>query len=177
MAKRSHSEPLRDGRDALSTPKAFALGSSGLVALEAFEDSISRFKDALRTAKDTRTLVQYEERALEALGNVEDAMAPQFPFEIPPKYARLPRLMGRATVECELRLNGSGRAKRGLLTLVLDGYNAPLTAGNFMVFALFAVVGGCHGPDLRPQLCASIRACRIGQTKVSGGGGGTAWWS
>lgn len=47
----------------------------------------------------------------------------EFPFQIPSEYDGLPRLLGRATVELE--------TTAGSMTAVLDGYSAPLTAGNF----------------------------------------------
>ena len=61
---------------------------------------------------------------------------PGFPFDIPAPYDTLPALKGRAEVEMTFKL-AEGRAsnpnqKRGSLTVVLDGYNAPVSAGNFV---------------------------------------------
>ncbi|MEM9214595.1 MAG: peptidylprolyl isomerase [Cyanobacteria bacterium P01_F01_bin.150] len=61
---------------------------------------------------------------LEAIGRIEELMVTEFPFEIPEEYDALPRLLGRATVEME--------TDYGKTTIVLDGYSAPLTAGNFV---------------------------------------------
>jgi peptidylprolyl isomerase len=47
-----------------------------------------------------------------------------FPFEIPAEFSDLPRLLGRSTVQL--------RTSKGDLTAVVDGYNAPLTAGAFV---------------------------------------------
>jgi peptidylprolyl isomerase len=47
----------------------------------------------------------------------------ELPFQIPSEYDGLPRLLGRATVELD--------TTAGSMTVVLDGYSAPLTAGNF----------------------------------------------
>ena len=47
-----------------------------------------------------------------------------FPFEVPEKYANLPQLLGRAIVEM--------KTNKGDLTIVVDGYNAPINAGNFV---------------------------------------------
>eukprot|EP00850_Spirogloea_muscicola_P020236 SM000210S06750 [mRNA] locus=s210:86195:90363:- [translate_table: standard] len=66
--------------------------------------------------------------------------APGLPFSIPTKYADMPRLAGRATVEFTLVKadggaftvpEGGGQRDTGTLEVVLDGYSAPLTAGNF----------------------------------------------
>jgi hypothetical protein len=65
---------------------------------------------------------------------------PGFPFDIPAPYDTLPALKGRAEVEMTFKL-AEGRAsnpnqKRGTLTVVLDGYNAPVSAGNFVDLVL-----------------------------------------
>jgi len=51
----------------------------------------------------------------------------------------MPRLQGRATVECIIvkkqggfRLTDGSTSSEAILTIVLDGYHAPLTSGNFL---------------------------------------------
>ena len=51
-------------------------------------------------------------------------MVKEFPFEVPAEYSNLPQLKGRATIEI--------KTNKGDLTLVVDGYSAPVTAGNFV---------------------------------------------
>ncbi|WP_071516770.1 peptidylprolyl isomerase [Geitlerinema sp. PCC 9228] len=58
------------------------------------------------------------------LGDLEELMVDEFPFEVPEEYSDLPQLQGRATIEME--------TNKGNLTLVVDGYSAPITAGNFV---------------------------------------------
>ena len=62
--------------------------------------------------------------ALATIGDAEDLLVGPFPFEIPAEFADLPRLLGRATVQLT--------TTKGDLTAVVDGYNAPLTAGAFV---------------------------------------------
>ena len=62
--------------------------------------------------------------ALATVGEMEALLVGSFPFEIPAEFAALPRLLGRATVAIE--------TTKGPLTAVVDGYNAPLTAGAFV---------------------------------------------
>ena len=62
--------------------------------------------------------------ALETIGAAEALLVGPFPFAIPAEYDDLPRLLGRATVQVS--------TTRGDLTAVVDGYNAPLTAGAFV---------------------------------------------
>ncbi|MGC9505310.1 peptidylprolyl isomerase [Baaleninema sp.] len=61
---------------------------------------------------------------LDTLGEFEELMVDGFPFEVPEDYADLPQLKGRATVEMT--------TAQGTVTLIADGYNAPVTAGNFV---------------------------------------------
>jgi peptidylprolyl isomerase len=51
-------------------------------------------------------------------------MVQGFPFEVPEQYSNLPQLKGRATVEI--------KTNKGQVTVVVDGYSAPVTAGNFV---------------------------------------------
>jgi peptidylprolyl isomerase len=62
--------------------------------------------------------------ALATIGQAEDLLVGPFPFEIPTEFAALPRLLGRATVQLT--------TTKGDLIAVVDGYNAPLTAGAFV---------------------------------------------
>lgn len=68
----------------------------------------------------------FEERAqvLSLIGQIEQLMVgDDLPFAIPSEYGDLPYLKGRATIVLE--------TNQGDITVVVDGYNAPLTAGNF----------------------------------------------
>lgn len=61
---------------------------------------------------------------LTLVGSLEAAMVTQFPFEVPEEYSHLPQLKGRATVVLE--------TTQGPITITVDGYSAPVTAGNFV---------------------------------------------
>ncbi|HEY9622812.1 MAG TPA: peptidylprolyl isomerase [Crinalium sp.] len=61
---------------------------------------------------------------LNKVGALEALMVKQFPYEVPEEYSHLPQLKGRATVEMT--------TSKGNLTMVVDGYSAPVTAGNFV---------------------------------------------
>lgn len=80
-----------------------------------------------------RTYVEEQNRAalwpkraelLEMVGQLEELMVEKFPFAVPEEYSNLPQLKGRATIAVE--------TEQGNLTLVVDGYSAPITAGNFV---------------------------------------------
>ncbi|MBE7383313.1 MAG: peptidylprolyl isomerase [Leptolyngbya sp. SIO1E4] len=55
---------------------------------------------------------------------IEEMMVAGFPFEVPEEYNTLPQLKGRAAIEFE--------TTKGNLLAVVDGYSAPVTAGNFV---------------------------------------------
>jgi len=76
------------------------------------------------SSQDRDAFVEARRRALGAIGSAEDLLVKEFPFAIPAEYDDLPRLLGRATV----RLSTT----KGDLITVVDGFNAPLTAGAFV---------------------------------------------
>lgn len=75
-------------------------------------------------AKDKEKIWQSRAQVLDLVGQLEDLMVQKFPFEVPQEYSNLPQLKGRATVEMN--------TNKGTITLVVDGYSAPVTAGNFV---------------------------------------------
>jgi len=74
----------------------------------------SKGKEEARAAYD---------RLIEELGSLENHWVGAFPYAIPAEYADKPQLLGRAEVE----LNTTA----GRMVITLDGYSAPITAGNF----------------------------------------------
>lgn len=83
--------------------------------------------DDLRKAVDAKDKEQIwlgRSKLLNLVSQLEDSMVKEFPFEVPAEYSNLPHLKGRATVEM--------KTNKGTLTLVVDGYSAPVTAGNFV---------------------------------------------
>jgi peptidylprolyl isomerase len=74
--------------------------------------------------QDRDVILSSRRQALAAIGAVEALAVQEFPFTIPAEFNDLPRLLGRATVEI--------RTSKGPMTAVVDGYNAPLTAGAFI---------------------------------------------
>jgi peptidylprolyl isomerase len=63
-------------------------------------------------------------QALSTIGEAEALLVGDFPYGIPSEFDALPRLLGRATVTIS--------TSKGDLTAVVDGFNAPLTAGAFV---------------------------------------------
>lgn len=86
------------------------------------KDSIATIRTALEV-KDRDAILAERETILDGVGQLEQMMVAEFPFEVPSEYSNLPQLKGRATVEFV--------TTKGNMTVVLDGYSAPVTAGNF----------------------------------------------
>jgi peptidylprolyl isomerase len=78
----------------------------------------------LAQAKDKEKVKEKRADLLNLVGELEELMVEGFPFEVPEQYSNLPQLKGRATVEV--------KTNKGTVTLVVDGYSAPVTAGNFV---------------------------------------------
>jgi cyclophilin family peptidyl-prolyl cis-trans isomerase len=110
---------------------------SSLAALSARLESVATAVGA----QDADAVSQRTSAALGEVATLEMLQAPGLVFLLPQQYAARPRLLGRAEVELRVERrgggsftagrDGSGPQRSGSLRLVLDGYNAPLTAGNF----------------------------------------------
>ena len=86
-------------------------------------EEITAIRSAVE-AKDKENIWTERSQLLKQVGVLERLMVTDFPFEVPSEYSNLPQLKGRATVEMT--------TNKGTLTLVVDGYSAPVTAGNFV---------------------------------------------
>lgn len=75
-------------------------------------------------AKDGEQVQIQRRQLLNQVGEIEEMMVTGFPFTVPPEYSHLAQLKGRATIEL--------KTNKGKITMVVDGYSAPVTAGNFV---------------------------------------------
>ncbi len=94
---------------------------------ESLIDELQASINDLRQAADSKDKEQLwigRAKALNLVSTLEELMVQEFPYEVPAEYSNLPQLKGRATVEME--------TNKGNLTVVVDGYSAPVTAGNFV---------------------------------------------
>jgi peptidylprolyl isomerase len=104
-----------------SVPEANKPQAEALIA--ELKSGVSSLEEAAKT-KDKEQILAKRADLLNLVGDLEDLMVQGFPFEVPKEYSNLPQLKGRATVEM--------KTTKGTITLVVDGYNAPVTAGNFV---------------------------------------------
>ncbi|KAK4531896.1 hypothetical protein CCYA_CCYA10G2753 [Cyanidiococcus yangmingshanensis] len=110
-----------------------------LGTMQSMIESLQSFVDA----KDGEKFESLARDTLRQVGLLEELSVKEFPFQVPEEYSHLPQLLGRGTVEIILRKSGeNGSPKqfdidgnlydKARLVLVIDGYSAPVTGGNFM---------------------------------------------
>ena len=121
---------VRRSQTLLSTRRAAILASlpsDGQSQAEGLLDQLEQLLQTLSASAESSNRDAFladRRAALSTVGELEALLVGAFPFEIPTEFAALPRLLGRATVAVE--------TTKGPLTAVVDGYNAPLTAGAFV---------------------------------------------
>jgi len=121
---------VRRSQTLLSTRRAAILASlpsDGQSQAEGLLDQLEQQLQTLSASAESSNRDAFladRRAALSTVGELEALLVGAFPFEIPTEFAALPRLLGRATVAVE--------TTKGPLTAVVDGYNAPLTAGAFV---------------------------------------------
>jgi peptidylprolyl isomerase len=104
-----------------SVPEANKPQAEALIS--ELKSGVTSLEEAAKT-KDKEQILTKRANLLNLVGDLEDLMVQGFPFEVPKEYSNLPQLKGRATVEM--------KTTKGTITLVVDGYSAPVTAGNFV---------------------------------------------
>ncbi|MCU0533780.1 MAG: peptidylprolyl isomerase [Hydrococcus sp. Prado102] len=87
------------------------------------KDDLIKLQDAVK-AQDKENVWAIRRALLNNVTDLEELMVQGFPFEIPAEYSNLPQLKGRATVDVE--------TTQGTMTIVVDGYSAPINGGNFV---------------------------------------------
>ncbi|GJT83118.1 peptidyl-prolyl cis-trans isomerase CYP38, chloroplastic [Tanacetum coccineum] len=77
-------------------------------------------------------VIPKQKELLQYVGGVEEDMVDGFPYEVPEEYQNMPLLKGRATVDMKVKVKDNPNLEECVFRIVLDGYNAPVTAGNFI---------------------------------------------
>eukprot|EP00898_Chlorokybus_atmophyticus_P003635 jgi/Chlat1/4272/Chrsp29S04375 len=124
---------LKSARNTILADVAPAKKNEASQSLDALTQSCQNLLSVLET-KNKEKVLAAQNQALLIVGSIEDDMVKGAPFEVPPQYVNMPILKGRATMEMVLRLNSNPEnpGTKATLTIIVDGYNAPLTAGNFV---------------------------------------------
>jgi peptidylprolyl isomerase len=91
--------------------------------IDGLNTDIVKLREAVE-AKDKDSILSDRSQLLGKVGELQELMVKEFPFTVPAKYSYLPQLKGRATVDF--------KTSKGDITVIVDGYSAPVTAGNFV---------------------------------------------
>jgi peptidylprolyl isomerase len=91
--------------------------------VEAIQQQLLQLEEAVQQQDKSLTWTE-RRKTLRLIGELEESMVGDFAIAIPAEYKNLPYLKGRATIDMQ--------TDKGDLTLIVDGYNAPITAGNFV---------------------------------------------
>ena len=122
-------------RDSDKIVKNFASdhAKEGKEALEKLRNGLQEFQTIIE-AQDKQEVPIKQQEVLDYVGTIEESMMKGFPFEVPSQYSNLPQLKGRATVQMKIKFSSprEDNATGGVMTIVADGYNAPLSAGDFI---------------------------------------------
>jgi len=104
--------------------------ADGKAALAEIAQQLEEFK-IIVAQKDKQEVPVAQQKVLALVGRLEEDMVVGFPFQVPPPYDTAPLLKGRATVEMEIKIKNNVNVDTGVMTIILDGFNAPVTSGNF----------------------------------------------
>lgn len=115
---------------------------------------------------DTDAFIEGKRQALLALSEVGEFLVPSFPYFVPSrgKFGYLPRLLGRCRVTFSfersssaestfgMKFGGSEKKALGNVTIIADGYVAPITAGNFVDLSVRNFYTGLSVKAMRKRL-------------------------
>ncbi len=120
-----------------STLLSIEKATRGEYLLENLRNEISLLLKTVQFQDIENTLVS-QKRTLRALAEVGELLVDSFPYDVPTngKFSFLPRLLGRAKITFLItRPAVKGKEKDvilGNVTVLADGFAAPITAGNFL---------------------------------------------
>lgn len=130
--KRSGLEPVFNPDD--SAMMQIQKAERGEQLIDALRTRLVDLQASIRSSNVTSTKIE-QRKALLALSRVGELLVSSFPYNVPTegKFSFLPRLLGRAQVSFSVRRRNT---LLGNITLIADGYAAPITAGNFVDLSL-----------------------------------------
>ncbi len=102
----------------------------------------------LTEAEDKQGISNLRGESLKKITRLETLMVHGFPFEVPEEYSNLPQLLGRATVEIE--------TTKGNMTVIVDGYSAPVNGGNFVDLVQRGFYDGLEFIDIEDNFVVQI---------------------
>eukprot|EP00798_Chlamydomonas_sp_ICE-L_P002368 gene2368-8677_t len=103
----------------------------GIASIAGLKKSLEEFQVLVQNQEKQQVTMKQRE-ALDFVGSIEEDMVTGMKFTVPDEYKNLPQLLGRSTLEMKVELSETPEGPRdAFMTIVLDGYNAPVSAGAF----------------------------------------------
>ncbi|XP_071913022.1 peptidyl-prolyl cis-trans isomerase CYP38, chloroplastic [Coffea arabica] len=128
---RQASRALKQGRTVIVSGLAKSKVDHGIEMLNKLEAGMEELEQII--ADRNRDAVSPKQtELLNYVGGVEEDMVDGFPYEVPEEYQNMPLLKGRAAVDMKVKVKDNPSLDECIFRIVLDGYNAPVTAGNFV---------------------------------------------
>ncbi|KAL1537145.1 cytochrome P450 monooxygenase 38 [Salvia divinorum] len=128
---RQASRALKEGRTMIVGGLAKSKVDDGVALLKKLE---AGFDEMMKIVEDRNRdgVAPKQKELLNYVGGVEEDMVDGFPYEVPEEYKNMPLLKGRATVDMKVKVKDNPNVEECVFRIVLDGYNAPVTSGNFV---------------------------------------------
>ncbi|KAM0938103.1 putative peptidylprolyl isomerase [Dioscorea sansibarensis] len=128
---RQASRSLAQGKTMILSGVAESKKEHGKELLDKLENGMDELQKIVEE-RNRDAVAPKQKELLQYVGSVEEDMVDGFPYEIPEEYSNLPLLKGRATVDMKVKVKDNPNIEDCVFRIVLDGYNAPVTAGNFV---------------------------------------------
>lgn len=128
---RQASRTLKQGKSLIVEGLAESKKEHGMELLQKLEAGMDELQQIVED-RDRDAVAPKQKELLNYVGGVEEDMVDGFPYEVPEEYQSMPLLKGRATVDMKVKVKDNPNVDECVFRIVLDGYNAPVTAGNFV---------------------------------------------
>ncbi|CAK9160169.1 unnamed protein product [Ilex paraguariensis] len=128
---RQASRAVKQGRSLIVSGMAKSKVDHGIELLNKLEAGLDELQQIVED-KNRDAVAPKQKELLNYVGGVEEDMVDGFPYEVPEEYQSMPLLKGRATVDMKVKVKDNPNLDECTFRIVLDGYNAPVTAGNFI---------------------------------------------
>ncbi|THU63566.1 hypothetical protein C4D60_Mb01t17170 [Musa balbisiana] len=128
---RQASRALEQGKTMILNGVAESKKEHGKELIEKLAVGMQEFQQIVEQ-RERDAVAPKQKELLQYVGGVEEDMVDGFPYEVPEEYSNMPLLKGRATVDMKVKVKDNPNVQDCIFRIVLDGYNAPVTAGNFL---------------------------------------------
>ncbi|CAL1391873.1 unnamed protein product [Linum trigynum] len=128
---RQASRALKQGKSLIIAGLAEPKRAQGGEVLDKLETGLDELQQIVES-RNRDGVAPKQKELLDYVGSVEEDMVNGFPYEVPEEYKNMPLLKGRATVDMKVKVKDNPNLEDCVFRIVLDGYNAPVTAGNFV---------------------------------------------